>query len=317
MSPTFRAAAGEDDDGEIARLIRDVARPIAEGVTRRFIRSGELLSEHDAQDVVATVMLRLIERLRKAERVPEAAIVSVTDYVATLTFNAVNDHFRARYPERSRLRNRIRYALGHDRRLALWTIDERLAGGLAPWRGAAAAREQAWELPAGIAANAGKNADRPAETLVALFEAASEPFFLRALVDTLAPLWLHERPVPLRAVETRTPLADTEWRALLATLWKEITELRPMQRKALLLNLRDAETSHALDLFVVTGTATIEEIAASLDMTAAELSAIWSDLPLDDLRIAAMLQLSRQQVIGLRKSARERLTRRLKRAGSL
>jgi CRP-like cAMP-binding protein len=63
---------------------------------------------------------------------------------------------------------------------------------------------------------------------------------------------------------------------------------------------------------VLTGTARFDDVATALGMTAEELSAIWNDLPLDDLRIAALLNVTRQQVINLRKSARDRLRRRLR-----
>jgi hypothetical protein len=39
---------------------------------------------------------------------------------------------------------------------------------------------------------------------------------------------------------------------------------------------------------------------------------LWSELPLEEARIAELLQLTRQQVINARKSARNRLTRRLR-----
>jgi hypothetical protein len=49
-------------------------------------------------------------------------------------------------------------------------------------------------------------------------------------------------------------------------------------------------------------------------MTDEELTEIWNALPLDDVAIAAHLGVTRQQVINLRKSARERLVRRMKTA---
>jgi hypothetical protein len=39
---------------------------------------------------------------------------------------------------------------------------------------------------------------------------------------------------------------------------------------------------------------------------------LWSRLPLDDASIAELLNITRQQVINLRKCARERLARRMK-----
>jgi hypothetical protein len=61
----------------------------------------------------------------------------------------------------------------------------------------------------------------------------------------------------------------------------------------------------------VTGTATIPEIAETLGFSREEFACIWNALPLEDLAIADRLGLTRQQVINLRKSARERLIRRL------
>jgi hypothetical protein len=85
------------------------------------------------------------------------------------------------------------------------------------------------------------------------------------------------------------------------------------QRSALLLNLRDGDGRNALLLLILVNAAPFDEIAAALEMTTEALTAIWNDLPIDDLTIAEMLGATRQQVMNLRKSARERLTRRLKR----
>jgi len=46
-------------------------------------------------------------------------------------------------------------------------------------------------------------------------------------------------------------------------------------------------------------------------LTQCELNEIWSDLPLDDMTIAGRLDLTRQQIINLRKSTRLRLSRRM------
>jgi RNA polymerase sigma factor (sigma-70 family) len=300
-------AGDEQREEEIARLIETVARPVAEKVMRRYVRSDSAVTAEDGEDITATVMMRLVAKLRATGGSGEA-IERFSDYAATLAFNAVNDHFRRKYPHRTRLKNRLRYALTRDARLALWTIEEQLAGGLAAWRGSTRARVEPMEVPAAI--KAGADRDRPAETLVALFRHAGEPFFLNALIDTLSPLW----PVteaPAVSAERPTPHSHLEWREVLANLWREIHELRPMQRKALLLNLREAGTVSVLGLLADTGTAAMNDIAEALAMSPAELAAIWNELPLDDLRIAAMLGLSRQQVINLRKSARERLTRRM------
>jgi hypothetical protein len=97
----------------------------------------------------------------------------------------------------------------------------------------------------------------------------------------------------------------------LKKLWSEIVELPERQRAALLLNLKDSQGS-GISLFQMTGVATILQIAEALSTTGEELARLWNELPLDDLAIASRLGITRQQVINLRKSARERLARRMK-----
>jgi predicted DNA-binding protein (UPF0251 family) len=63
-----------------------------------------------------------------------------------------------------------------------------------------------------------------------------------------------------------------------------------------------------------TGTASLRVIADALDIPLPDLARLWHTLPLDDAQIAERLGVTRQQVINLRKSARDRLARRMARA---
>jgi hypothetical protein len=94
-------------------------------------------------------------------------------------------------------------------------------------------------------------------------------------------------------------------------------ELPLLQRASLLLNMRDEAGCAALTLLPATGVASVEQIAVTLQMSVAELTGIWNALPLDDLRIAERLTLTRQQVINLRRSARDRLNHRAARLSEL
>jgi hypothetical protein len=80
---------------------------------------------------------------------------------------------------------------------------------------------------------------------------------------------------------------------------------------ALLLNLRDQIGDSALRLLPSSGIATIRQIAGALEMQPEALAGLWRQLPIDDLQIAGMLSLTRQQIVNLRKSARDRLVRRM------
>jgi len=107
-------------------------------------------------------------------------------------------------------------------------------------------------------------------------------------------------------------LSELKQRDQLRSLWDEIRELPARQCSALLLNLRDEQGRGVVALFPLTGTATMREIAEVLGMPAERFAELWNDLPLDDASIAELLGVTRQQVINLRKSGRERLSRRLK-----
>jgi len=112
----------------------------------------------------------------------------------------------------------------------------------------------------------------------------------------------------------RTPDAATriEERSSLHRLWREIALLPARQATALLFNLRDEGRGNAIVLLPLTGVASLREIARVVGMPAERLAELWPLMPLEDATIAEILGTTRQQVINLRKAARERLGRRLR-----
>jgi hypothetical protein len=104
--------------------------------------------------------------------------------------------------------------------------------------------------------------------------------------------------------------ADVERRIHLQRVWLEITELPVRQRCALLLNLTDPSGFGVIALLPLAGIASLTDIAAALEMAPERLAQIWNMLPFDDVTIAEHLGVTRQQVVNLRKAARERLARR-------
>jgi hypothetical protein len=303
-------------EAEIERLLVGEAAPLIRRIVSRYVRGGGCLAA-DAGDLESMISLRLLHKLRRIAASPAEGIEDLERYVAAVSYNVVNDYLRRRFPERTRHKNRLRYVLTHDPRLALWNAPVGPVAGLKQWHGSVAATTAATlDLGQTTSQITRKIRDKqhPADALHALFSAVSMPVALETLVDHTAALW----DVPLGPVEVElvdeheaAPL-QIDRREMLRALWCEIEQLRPMQRKALLLNLRDEETVNVVALLVLTGTARFDGVAAALEMTGERLSAIWNDLPLDDLRIAALLNVTRQQVINLRKSARERLRRRLR-----
>ncbi len=312
LLPVLQASDETSRQEALEQLLLEHARPTIETVIGRFARSEQALRRDEAEDVLSTVALRLVRRLQT----PEEQIGDFESYVATLTYHTIYDFMRRRFPERTRLKNRIRYLLEHDRRFALWRASDEMACGLFAWQGRtdllpafAVSREEAGAEML--------DASRPHDAVAALFARAGAPLPLETLVRTLAELW-DVRETSLRvltddaaAEHLPTHAARHETRQFLEMLWREIRLLPDSHRAALLLNLRDAEGVNAVALFLLLGVASFEEIAAAIGVGAAELESIWEGLPWSDDAIAARLGLTRQQVINLRRTAREKLARRM------
>ena len=310
---SLAAAHGDQVDREIEFLILRVAQPLIMSILSRYRGPGAGLKPQDVDDLKSTIHLRLVAKLRSLPGAAEP-IAEFERYVATLTYNAVNDHLRRVFPERTRLKNRLRYTLTHDTRLALWTVNALLIAGLSDWLGA---RESASDVTLPHASPAMRRSDRIGDALVAIFGAMQSPVIFDSLVAFTARLWhvtedrTEETDRSAMAMHAAGGASHLETREHLRALWREIQQLRPMQRKALLLNLRANDAVNVASLIVLTGIARFDDIAAALEMSPETLATIWNDLPLDDLRIASMLAVTRQQVINLRKSARQRLARRM------
>jgi hypothetical protein len=302
----FAEAAPDAAEEQLGVLLSAHASPIIARVIASRLRtlSGE------AEDVRAQVMLQLMLRLRHG-RVEHtlAAIDTFSAYVAAAAHHGCDHFLRAKYPLRWQLRNRLRYALEHDRRYALWkSAHGTWLGGL---RGSEA-------RPLGVPPPAAGLSDIESQQvkpfLARLFEQSAGPLELTAIVELAAevwgvPLFLHDETSTLEQVPDRMQGADTAMvqRERADHTWQEIRELSLRQRQALLLNLKD----DALSLFVVTGTASLRDLAAALDTKVEVLAGLWHHLPLSDNELAVRLGCTRQQVINLRMAARKRLVRRL------
>jgi RNA polymerase sigma factor (sigma-70 family) len=293
---------------EIEQLIA-ASQPVIGGILVRYQRTGTLMSAEDAEDLNSTIHLRLVVKLRAVAESADDAIRNLRGYVATVAYNVVNDHLRQRFPERARLKARLRYALTHEPDLALWPGEDGPLCGLSEWRGE---EDRVRELPPGIAASH-RNEAVPA--LRQIFHATQRPVLFDDAVDVIADAWniLDLDPVPLEDLGDRDGVTRAEDLDFARALWAEIRELPPMQRKALLLNLRYGGETNIISLLILGRIARFEEIAEALEMSRPELASIWRGLPIDDAAIAARLGITRQQVINLRKAARARLSRRLRR----
>lgn len=306
----------------------------------------------DAEDICGEVMLQLVQRLQNFRADYETRPISdFNAYVAVTTYNAFDRYVSRKYPQRRRLKNGLRYLLTHRKGFDLWqTADGTWVGGFTRWRDdaetltrddniaetdSAALRLQQLREDNRAFARVVKaqtswhDPKHGYELLSGLFEWTNQPVELDLLTSVVAEWWnVTDETVEIDATsfdgrgesagaqqiaDQRVAVSvETEQRIYLKRLWDEIKELPPRQRAALLFNLRDDGGRGIVDLWIIVGVATAEQMAEALSLTTEKFAEVWSELPLDDNRIAALLNLTRQQVINLRKSARERLARRVK-----
>jgi hypothetical protein len=324
----------EQADLWLATLIDEHAVPIVSeilGSSLRFhINNNSAASTQDASDLFNDIITNLLSRLRhiRSDRA-QGVVTDFRGYIAATAFNACNLYLRQKYPRRSRLKNRLRYLLSHDATFALWTNEASgLICGFAEWRHKSAPSPQRpfekirqdpveWIQIVGLA-NVGIDRVQLSKLLNALFQSCGSPLKLDDLVNVVADI-CHEKDQPDEPLDTRMQLAAPnldfeimlEQRHILALLWQEVCELPFRQRLALLLNFKDARGQELVSLLPYTRTATIEQIAKAIEFPLGEFLRLWNKLPLDDATIAGLLGATRQQVINLRKCARERLERRM------
>jgi len=314
---------------ELLRELVAAARPGIEGIVRRRLAFGASSEIQDREDISGEVVVELLRRLRVLkEEESGAAIERFSAYVATAARHACDEYLRRKYPQRRRLKTRLRYVLSTEPSFAVWQSGgENAAGqkgewlcGLKIWQAQGAARG---ELPAerwrDVCGSSAGDRSRQGVTamLTAIFEAVKAPVLFDELVGVVATLWgVVDRLVPvdgekLQGDSAPDPESQLIHRLGLESLWSEICNLPAAQRAALLLNLRSGQGDSPLAVLPAMGIATLRQIAETLGMAAEEFAELWNQLPVDDQIIAQRLGITRQQVINLRKSARERLRRKL------
>jgi DNA-directed RNA polymerase specialized sigma24 family protein len=304
-------------------LVVEHAQPGIRKIVRYKLAFQGAAEAQDADDVASEVLLELISRLRAMKDAsPADAIGDFSGYTAVSAYHACNEYLRRKYPNRHRLKTRLRYLLSTEKGLAIWENDgaEWLCG-FGRWqaeqRQAVSGerltrwREELHDVPRG-------RAQHPADTVKAVFTRFAGPVAFDELVGIVAQLWGVEDLPPASEKDARElesgesdPGSRMDLRRWMGELWGQIGELPQPQRIALLLNLRAGPDGAAVALLPLTGIAGIRQIAEVLEIPAQEFAALWNRLPLDDLAIAERLGVTRQRVINLRKSARERLTRRM------
>jgi RNA polymerase sigma factor (sigma-70 family) len=335
LEPLLSPTGDEETDQFLSQLIATHAEPVIKGIIRHklHLNSHRGIERADADDIHQEVVVQLLAALRQLRERPAAhPIGDLRGLTAVIAHRACSRWMRRRFPGRHALKNRLSYLLTHHRGFALWQGENRRQmAGLATWQEREAATEKQLKqlsddeaLLASIRLLISGKQVEWSSALTAIFTRLGAPVEIDRLVGVVgAVLQIEDRPIEsideiqevseLGASSGQTDVARrTEKRIFLQRLWEEVVQLPVNQRAALLLNLRDDEGRGCLALLPALGIATFREVAETLGMKAEELAELCNGMPLEDAKIAELLGLTRRQVINARKSARERLTRRLK-----
>jgi hypothetical protein len=334
-------ATDESSEEELlSRIICEEVDPIIKRVLRYKFRSSfshpeTSHSRAEVEEIYHDVRLHLLKKLRDLKQAPfKHPVSNLQSYIFTTAQHICDEHLRRKYPFRRQLKDTIRYHLTSHPELALWkATDGSWLAGLAAWQGdgvhslveAEAERREALLSNLDETLQHVDVARLKLPDLIALiFRSSMRPLELDELTDLIARLrYIKDYPVEslegdgshlLEQLSGPQDDLDTviEYRQLLQYLWSEICQLPRLQRIALLFHLKSSTGVNVITLLPATRVATFEQIAEALNIPVDQFERLWSSLPMDDLSIGQYLGASRQQVINLRKNARERLARRVK-----
>jgi DNA-directed RNA polymerase specialized sigma24 family protein len=326
LSPFLQARSEADESAALEHLICEQAQPIVRQVLGAKLRVGASsdsdISADEATDLLNEITLSLIQRLRSLRaNTGEKGIENFRGYVAVTAYHACDGYLRKKYPRRYSLKNQLRYILTHRAGLAVWEGSDGYLCGFEVWRDSKLAvnrselRQRANKVQ--LLVNSNLNLSPP-DLLAEIFERGGGPLRLDDVVSLVADLWGIKDVPPAATAGDGDEYsghdeqldARLDQRRHLERLWAEIRELPLRQRVALLMSLRDSNGRSVLALLPLIQIASIRQIAETLSMPAEKLAALWKQLPLADGAIAESLGITRQQVVNLRKCARERLWRR-------
>jgi len=265
--------------------------------------------------------VKIVGVLRARKIAPDAfsPIEDFSAYSAMIVYNVWNASVRKRAPNRENLKNKIRYSLDKDKR---FVTESDGSGGKFYQLHKRTLKPSPISVEYLTAIIKEENeffaqANLP-DLLAAIFEKANGSLKIGQLVIIVAELWL-VRDLPTvslddfqtRAAKKIVRHEDLEMRCTLEYVWKEIRALPVFQRVALLYNLRDERGGEMLFSFFNTRIAALDELAEAMNLDKTQFVKLLPQLPFDDNRIAAAMNLTVKQIGNLRKVARDNLRRRL------
>lgn len=304
------------------RLFEEIVIPQIHKVLISYLT----LTFDEKDEIQSDAQTRILKALRKL-RAGKNPIKNFQDYISTVTFNCRKDFILSKQPEWRRIDNRLRrmrdggelFFFGDDAGIqfvCLHSPHEKPS------------KMEFDEIIALICQKHPNHLFLKTQILVPIILKTAEGALAKKDVIKI----ILEVTETARFKEVRMPGETSEilnfdeneyvlqerHQKTLRLIWNEIIKFPPNQRKVLLLGLRESSKVEAVTLFLQKRIATIEEIAAALDLSLAEFSSLFARLPLSSSEIADFLGIEaegktskEQRVDNLRKAGRKLLKSKL------
>ncbi|MCX6612113.1 MAG: hypothetical protein NTW74_14820, partial [Acidobacteria bacterium] len=197
--------------------------PLVEAVLRaRLARFPRF--QQETGDIAAEAMVKILSRLQQWRAGTAEPIADLNAYAAITIRRACDQLFRHHFPNRHRLKNRIRYVLKPERGYAVWTApNHEICCGLRSWEGSRAAQP----------AELGVSPFLPLQDIIAtFFQTIGQPVELDHLVDLIAAATgVSDLPCDLETLILQSPSpaeppadSDGNWAAWASRLWAEVSQ---------------------------------------------------------------------------------------------
>src|SRR5262249_20880432 len=217
LHPFLSARTNRQIEDQLAALVREHAEPIITRIIRKKLNVSLKASRGDeenqeALEVAGDLLAVIISDLQEIRAHPEQrTILDFRHYVAVKSYSACADYFRARHPNRSRLKAMLRHHLKRNDQFAIWEgEDRRWLCGLSAWQNEnkqpcsfehlrkAVDGDEA--VPKDLVPSGDFARHSPADLLAFVFDKAAQPVELDHLVAIVAGVW-RVRDLPVESYD--------------------------------------------------------------------------------------------------------------------
>lgn len=303
-------------DSDIDYIIRTIADPLARLIltSRLNFTIGVLLtsqSQPDAEDLYQTVMLKVAGFLASIDvKDRQLDLEAIRGYLARIIHNVCNDYLRHKYPERTRLKDRVRDILKRHRDFDLWNGIGGVVCGFKSQRGQAESPRVKVLLHdltvySNTADSIGHEIRQLAklnmpEMLGDLFRWSDGPINVDHLIHIISEIkGIKDRPHEsidkivytnqLPAMRSNDGYDHIASQELLQKIWRALCEVTLNQRRTYLYTQTDYEGQSLLHVIIYRQAVNLSEIIQKLELAREELILLLNRVPMDTTQAAIEL----------------------------